>query len=103
VLVYLHGAQRAFSRNREMTALMLQMMTSTDPDVVATIDRMNLTNAEMFERLLDGLPPQDIPSLSFALNAALTSAITRMLNGRMSLQESRTHVEWTARALLESS
>lgn len=101
VLVYLHGAQRAFSRNREMTALMLQMMTSTDPDVVATIDRMNLTNAEMFERLLDGLPPQDIPSLSFALNAALTSAITRMLNGRMSLQESRTHVEWTARSLLD--
>ena len=86
VLVYLHGAQRAFSRNREMTALMLQMMTSTDPDVVATIDRMNLTNAEMFERLLDGLPPEDIPSLSFALNAALTSAITRMLNGRMSLR-----------------
>ena len=41
VLTYLRGAQRAFSRNREMTALMLQMMTSTDPDVASTIDRMN--------------------------------------------------------------
>ncbi len=58
VLAYLHGAQRAFSRNREMTALMLQMMTSTDPDVASTIDRMNETNAEMFERLLHGFWPR---------------------------------------------
>jgi AcrR family transcriptional regulator len=101
VLTYLHGAQRAFSRNRKMTALMLQMMTSTDPDVASTIDRMNETNAEMFERLLRGFPPEDVPSLSFALNAALTSAITRMLNGRMSLDEAQARVEWAARALLE--
>ena len=101
VLTYLHGAQRAFSRNRKMTALMLQMMTSTDPDVASTIDRMNRTNAEMFERLLRGFPPEDVPNLSFALNAALTSAITRMLNGRMSLDEAQARVEWAARALLE--
>ena len=101
VLTYLHGAQRAFSRNRKMTALMLQMMTSTDPDVASTIDRMNRTNAEMFERLLRGFPPDDVPNLSFALNAALTSAITRMLNGRMSLDEAQARVEWAARALLE--
>ena len=101
VLAYLHGAQRAFSRNRQMTALMLHMMTSTHPDVAATIDRMHRTNAEMFERLLHGFPPDDVPNLSFALNAALTSAITRMLNGRMSLDEAQARVEWAARALLE--
>jgi TetR/AcrR family transcriptional regulator, cholesterol catabolism regulator len=77
------------------------MMTSTDPDVASTIDRMNETNAEMFERLLHGFPPDDVPNLSFALNAALTSAITRMLNGRMSLDEAQTRVEWAARALLD--
>ncbi|GAC1642414.1 MAG: TetR/AcrR family transcriptional regulator [Mycobacterium sp.] len=101
VLTYLRRAQRAFSRNPEMTALMLQMMTSTDPDVSATIDRMNRSNADMFARLLHGLPPGDVPNLSFALNAILTSAITRMLNGRMSLDESQMRVEWAARALLE--
>ncbi len=48
-----------------------------------------------------GFPPDDVPNLSFALNAALTSAITRMLNGRMSLEESQARVDWAARALLE--
>ena len=33
MLDYLRRAQRAFHRNPEMTALMLQMMTSTDPEV----------------------------------------------------------------------
>ena len=55
----------------------------------------------MFQRLLHGFPPADVPNLSFALNAALTSAITRMLNGRMSLDEAQARVEWTARALLD--
>ena len=84
-----------------MTALMLQMMTSTDPDVCAAIDRMNHSDAQMYARLLHGFPPDDIPNLSFALNATLTSAITRMLNGRMSLDEAQPRVEWAARALLE--
>src|SRR6195952_5288279 len=60
VLEYLRRALRAFSRNPKMTALMLQMMTSTDPDVAAAIDRMNTTNAEMFDRLLQGFPADDV-------------------------------------------
>ena len=103
VLTYLRRAQRAFSRNPEMTALMLQMMTSTDPDVCAAIDRMNHNDSQMYARLLHGFPPDDIPNLSFALNATLTSALTRMLNGRMSLDEAQARVEWAARALLERS
>ena len=100
VLEYLRRAQRAFARNPEMTALMLQMMTSTDPDVRSAIDRMNKTNAEMFERLLQGVPAEDIPNLSFVLNAILTSAITALLAGSMSLDESQVRVEWAARAAL---
>jgi hypothetical protein len=83
-----------------MTALMLQMMTSTDADVGAAIDRMNKTNAEMFERLLQGFPTEDIPNLSFVLNAILTSAITAMLARSMSLDEAQARVEWAARAAL---
>lgn len=100
VLEYLRRAQRAFGRNPKMTALMLQMMTSTDPDVGAAIDRMNKTNAEMFERLLQGFPTEDIPNLSFVLNAILTSAITAMLARSMSLDEAQARVEWAARAAL---
>ncbi len=100
VLEYLRRAQRAFGRNPEMTALMLQVMTSTDPDIGSTLDRMNQTNTEMFELLLQGFPAEDIPNLNFALNATLTSAITGVLTGRMSLDESQARVEWAARALL---
>jgi TetR/AcrR family transcriptional regulator, cholesterol catabolism regulator len=100
LLEYLRRAQRAFSRNPEMTALMLQMMTSTDPDVRSAIDRMNKTNTEMFDLLLQEFPDEDVPNLSFALNATLTSAITHLLVGSMSLEESQARVEWTARAVL---
>lgn len=100
VLEYLRRAQRAFGRNPEMTALMLQVMTSTDPDIGSTLDRMNQTNTEMFELLLQGFPAEDVPNLNFALNATLTSAITGVLTGRMSLDESQARVEWAARALL---
>ncbi len=100
VLEYLRRAQRAFGRNPEMTALMLQMMTSTDPDVGSTLDRMNRTNAEMFDLLLHGYPPEDIPNLSFALNAILTSAINGVLIKRTTLDEAVARVEWVARALL---
>jgi len=79
---------------------MLQMVRSTDPDVGATLDRMNKANTEMFERLLQGFPAEDIPNLNFALNATLTSAITGVLIGRMTLEESQARVEWSARALL---
>jgi AcrR family transcriptional regulator len=103
VLEYLRRALRAFARNPKMTALMLQMMTSTDPDVSAAIERMNATNAAMFDRLLQGFPAQDIPNLSFVLNAILTSAITGLLTGSMSLEESQERVEWTARAVLRQA
>jgi AcrR family transcriptional regulator len=103
VLEYLRRALRAFARNPKMTALMLQMMTSTDPDVSAAIERMNATNAAMFDRLLQGFPAQDIPNLSFVLNAILTSAITGLLTGSMSLEECQERVEWTARAVLRQA
>ncbi|MBV8177848.1 MAG: TetR/AcrR family transcriptional regulator [Mycobacterium sp.] len=100
ILDYLRRAQRAFHRNPEMTALMLQMLTSTDPEATATIDQMNRTNVEMFNRLLHGVAPEEIPNISFGLNAALTSALTGLLTGRLTLDESVSRVEWVARALL---
>ncbi len=101
VLDYLRRALRAFHRNPEMTALMLQLLRSTDPEAKATIDRMNRTNAEMFNRLLDGVASEDIPNVGFALNAALSGALTGLLTGRLSFDESLRHVEWVAGVLLD--
>jgi len=103
ILDYLQRAQRAFHRNPRMTALMLQAMTSTDPEAKAAIDHMGRTNAEMFDRLLEGIAPEQIPDVSFGLNAALTSALTSVLTGAMPLDESLQRVEWVARTLIDAA
>ena len=97
---YLQRAQRAFHRNPNMTALMFQTTTSTDPQAKATVDQMNRTNTEMFNRLLEGIAPEDIPNITFGLNAALSSSLTAVLSGMMTLEESLSRVEWVARVLL---
>ncbi|ULN41480.1 TetR family transcriptional regulator [Mycolicibacterium crocinum] len=100
VLDYLRRAQRAFNRNPAMTALMLQMMTSTDPEVRSSIDQMERTNVELFNRLLAGVKPEAIPQVTFGLNAALSAALAGLRAGRLTLDESLNHVEWVARVLL---
>ena len=102
VLDYLQRAQRAFHRNPQMTTLMLQTMTSTDVEARAAIDQMNRTNAEMFNRLLEGVESEDIPHISFAISAALSNGLAGVLTGMLTLDESLGRVEWVARALLGS-
>lgn len=100
ILDYLRRAQRAFYRNPEMTALMLQTMRSIAPEARATIEQMNRTDIEMFNSLLDGVAPEDIPNITFGLNAALSNALAAVLTGMMTLDESLGRVEWVAGALL---
>ena len=97
---HLRRAQRAFYRNPEMTALMLQMMASTDPEVKDIIDQMDRNNVEMFDRLLDGVAAEEIPNISFGLNTALSGALAGLLAGRLTLEQSLDHVEWVARVLI---
>lgn len=102
MLDYLRRAQRAFKSNPQMSALMQQMMTSTVPGARVALDEMNRTNVDMFNRLLDGVAPEEIPNVSFGINAALASAATAMLTGNLTLAESMSRVEWVARLLLEN-
>jgi TetR/AcrR family transcriptional regulator, cholesterol catabolism regulator len=101
ILDYLRRAQRAFYRNPEMTALMLQTARSTAPEARATIDQMNRTNTEMFNSLLDGVAPEDIPNITFGLNAALSNALAGVLTGMLTSEEAQCRVEWVARVLLQ--
>jgi len=100
VLDYLRRAQRAFHRNPEMTALMLQTTRSTAPEARATIEQMDRTNVEMFNSLLKGIAPEDIPNITFGLNAALSNSLAGVLSGMMTLDESLSRVEWVARVLV---
>jgi AcrR family transcriptional regulator len=100
MLDYLRRAQLAFHRNPNMTALMLQAMTSADPEAKAAMDHMNRTNVEMFDRLLEGIAEAEIPNVSFGLNAALSNALAAVLTGMLTLDESLDRVEWVARTLI---
>jgi TetR/AcrR family transcriptional regulator, cholesterol catabolism regulator len=100
VLDYLQRAQRAFHRNPNMTALMLQAMTSADAEAKAAMDHMNRTNVEMFNRLLEGIAEEEIPNVSFGLNAALSNALAGVRTGMLTLDESLARVEWVARTLI---
>jgi AcrR family transcriptional regulator len=100
MLDYLQRAQRAFHRNPNMTALMLQAMTSADSEAKAAIDHMNRTNVEMFNRLLEGVAEDDIPNVSFGINGALSNALAGVLAGMLTLDESLDRVEWVARTLI---
>jgi Rod binding domain-containing protein len=84
-----------------MTALMLQIMRSTAPEAKAAIDQMNRTNTEMFDSLLDGVAPEDIPNITFGLGAALSNALAGVLTGMLTSEEAQSRVEWVARTLLQ--
>ncbi|RDH79815.1 TetR/AcrR family transcriptional regulator [Mycolicibacterium moriokaense] len=101
VLDYLQRAQRAFYRNPEMTALMFQTTRSTDSAARTTIDQMNRTNTDLFNRLLEGVAPEDVPNITFGLNAALTNGLAGVLTGMLTLDEALSRVEWIARVLLD--
>jgi threonine/homoserine efflux transporter RhtA len=49
---------------------------------------------------LEGIAPEDIPNITFGLNAALSSSLAGVLTGMMTLDESLCRVEWVARVLL---
>jgi hypothetical protein len=47
--------------------------------------------------------PEDVPNITFGLNAALSSSLAGVLAGMMTLEVSLRRVEWVARVLLENS
>lgn len=97
---YIREALKAFHRHPEKAALMIQMLTSHDPNVVATVVAMGQTNRALLESLLHGIAAEEIPIISFALDAALMSAVAATVTGQQSLRESTEKVEGTARLLI---
>ncbi|OIN82754.1 TetR/AcrR family transcriptional regulator [Mycobacterium malmoense] len=100
ILDYLRRSQRAFHVDPEMSALTVQLAVSTEPGAKVAIDQILGTNAEIFIRLVDVVAPEDLRHVAFGLSAVLTGSLIGLLTGRMTLEESFSHVEWVARVLL---
>ncbi|OIN81200.1 hypothetical protein BMG05_08965 [Mycobacterium malmoense] len=100
ILDYLRRFQHAFHVDLEMTALTVQLAISTEPGAKVAINQMLCTNAEILDRLVDVVAPEDLRHVAFGLSGALTGALIGLLTGRMTLEELVSHVEWVARVLL---
>lgn len=102
VAEYLTRALAAFHRNHQMAQLMVQSTTSTDPDVIASLDRMNAANNEVWSRLLATVPPADLPYVQTALDSVLMTAVTRIVTRRASVEETNDILLGVVRILLEN-
>jgi TetR/AcrR family transcriptional regulator, cholesterol catabolism regulator len=100
VLDYLRRCQRALWDHPEMSALMLQSVISPEPGTKVEIDRILRSNAKAFSSLVYVVAPEDLWHVGFGLNAAMTGSVIGLLTGRMTLEESLSHVEWVANVLL---
>jgi AcrR family transcriptional regulator len=100
---YVRPALRAFSRNPQMAALMVQMQTSGDPDVVAALSRMGASSAAMMDRLLVSVPAEALPHVERGIDSVLMNSVTAMVTGRATLEEATARVEGVARLLLAGS
>ncbi len=100
ILDYLRRAQRAFHRNPNMTALMFQTTTSTDPQ--ARADR----RPDESHKHRDVQPAAGrccaggYSEHHLWTQRRLSSSLAGVLAGMMTLEESLSRVEWLARVLL---
>lgn len=98
---YLARALSAFHRSPRMAQLMVQEMTSTDPDVISSLEHMRRSSDEVWRRHLSGLPPEDLPYVIAALDSILMTAVGMMATGRATLEEASDRVQGVVRILLD--
>ena len=100
VVNYLERSFKAFHRNPEMAALMVQTLTSGDPDVQAALKAMSQASTDLFRQLLAGTSDADAPYVTYALEATTVKAAAEMVTGQATLAESIDNAVGVARALL---
>jgi TetR/AcrR family transcriptional regulator, cholesterol catabolism regulator len=100
VVDHLERSLKAFHRNPEMAALMVQTLTSRDPDVLAALKSMNEASTELFRQLLAGTREADAPCVTYALEATMVKAAAAMVTGQATLSESIDNAVGVAHALL---
>ena len=100
VVDYLERSFKAFHRNPEMAALMVQTLTSRDPDVLAALNSMSEASTELFRQLLVGTSAADAPYVTYALEATTVKAAAAMVTGQATLAESIENAVGVAHALL---
>ena len=101
VLSYVRKEVRGFARNPKIAELMVQVHVSSDPYARDALARMATMNDQVFEKLLEGVPPERVEPIKYALGAVLMNSLTYWVTGRTTLADMTHQVESVTRLVLE--
>jgi TetR/AcrR family transcriptional regulator, cholesterol catabolism regulator len=101
VLSYVRKEVRGFARNPKIAELMVQVHVSSDPYARDALARMAANTDQVMEKLLDGVAPERVEPIKYALGAVLIANLTYWVTGRGTRAEMTHQVESVTRLVLE--
>ncbi|WP_206699742.1 TetR/AcrR family transcriptional regulator [Actinomadura sp. RB99] len=100
---YYRRALRVFYRSPRTAETMIQMIASTDPDVIGVLDQMGSASSAVLERLLAAVAPEQAPYVQITLDSVLTTCVTDLVTGRAGLEEATRRMEGVTRLVMEKA
>ncbi|WP_433144693.1 TetR family transcriptional regulator [Actinomadura nitritigenes] len=100
---YYRRALRAFHRSPRMAEMVIQMIASTDPDVIGVLDQMGSASSAVLERLLAAVALEQAPYVQITLDSVLTTCVTDLVTGRAGLEEATRRMEGVTRLVMEKA
>lgn len=100
---YYRRALRAFHRSPRTAEMMIQMIASTDPDVIVVLDQMGSASSAVLERLLAAVAAEQAPYVQITLDSVLTTCVTDLVTGRAGLEEATRRMEGVTRLVMEKA
>jgi AcrR family transcriptional regulator len=101
VLAYVRKEIRGFARNPRIAELMVQVHVSSDPYARDALARMSAIDYQVFEKLLEGVPPERAETIKYALGAVLMNSLTGWVTGTTTLADMTHQIESVTRLVLE--
>ena len=93
VLSYVRKEIRGFARNPKIAELMVQVHVSSDPYARDALVRMGAINDQVMEKLLEGVPPERVGPIKYALGAVLMNSLTCWVTGTTTLADMTHQIE----------
>jgi AcrR family transcriptional regulator len=101
VLSYVRKEVRGFARNPKIAELMVQVHVSSDPYSRDALARMGAISDQVMDKLLEGVAPERVEPIKYALGSVLITSLTYWVTGRGTLADMTHQVESVTLLVLE--
>jgi AcrR family transcriptional regulator len=101
VLSYVRKEVRGFARNPKIAELMVQVHVSSDPYALDALARMGAISDQVMDKLLEGVAPERVEPIKYALGSVLITSLANWVTGRGTLADMTHQVESVTRLVLE--